>query len=26
VLVDGEIAALECKSIDILPGALDVYV
>ena len=26
VLIDGEIAALECKSIDILPGALDVYV
>lgn len=26
VLIDGEIAALECKSIDILPGAVDVYV
>jgi diacylglycerol kinase (ATP) len=26
VLIDGEIAALECKSIDILPGALDVYI
>lgn len=26
VLIDGEIEALECKSIDILPGALDVYV
>lgn len=26
VLIDGEIATLECKSIDILPGALDVYV
>jgi len=25
VLIDGEIAALECRSIDILPGALDVY-
>jgi diacylglycerol kinase family enzyme len=26
VLIDGEIAALECRSIDILPGAVDVYV
>jgi diacylglycerol kinase (ATP) len=26
VLIDGEIAALECKSIDILPGAVDVYI
>jgi YegS/Rv2252/BmrU family lipid kinase len=26
VLIDGEIASLECKSIDILPGAVDVYV
>lgn len=26
VLIDGEIAALECKSIDILPSALDVYI
>ena len=26
VLIDGEIATLECKSIDILPGAVDVYV
>jgi YegS/Rv2252/BmrU family lipid kinase len=26
VLIDGEIAVLECKSIDILPGAVDVYV
>jgi len=26
VLIDGEIAELECKSIDILPGAVDVYV
>ena len=26
VLVDGEILTLECRSIDILPGALDVYI
>jgi len=26
VLIDGEIATLACKSIDILPGALDVYI
>ena len=26
VLVDGEIETLECRSIDILPGAVDVYV
>ena len=26
VLIDGEIATLECKSIDILPAAVDVYV
>ena len=26
VLIDGEIATLECKSIDILPGAVDVYI
>jgi diacylglycerol kinase (ATP) len=26
VLIDGEIETLECKSIDILPGALDVYI
>jgi diacylglycerol kinase (ATP) len=26
VLIDGEIAVLECKSIDILPGAVDVYI
>jgi len=26
VLIDGEIETLECKSIDILPGAVDVYI
>ena len=26
VMVDGEIATLECRTLDILPGALDVYV
>jgi diacylglycerol kinase (ATP) len=26
VLIDGEIATLECKSIDILPGAVDVFI
>ena len=26
VLIDGEIFALECKSLDVLPSALDVYV
>jgi diacylglycerol kinase (ATP) len=26
VLIDGEIATLECKSIDIIPSALDVYI
>lgn len=26
VLIDGEIETLECRSIDILPGAVDVYV
>lgn len=26
VLVDGEIARLQCKAIDILPGALDVFI
>ncbi len=26
VLIDGEIFSLECRSLDILPSALDVYV
>ncbi len=26
VLIDGEIAALECVSLDVLPGAVDVYI
>lgn len=26
VLIDGEVATLECRSVDILPGALDVYI
>ena len=26
VMIDGEIATLECKSLDILPGAVDVYI
>lgn len=26
VMIDGEIATLDCRSLDILPGALDVYV
>ena len=26
VMIDGEIATLECRTLDILPGALDVYI
>jgi len=26
VMIDGEIATLDCKRLDILPGAMDVYV
>jgi diacylglycerol kinase family enzyme len=26
VMIDGEIVKLECKSLDILPGALDIYI
>jgi hypothetical protein len=26
VMIDGEIATLECRSIDIIPGAVDMYV
>ena len=26
VMIDGEIAALECRSLDVLPGAVDVYI
>jgi diacylglycerol kinase (ATP) len=26
VMIDGEIATLECRSLDIIPGALDIYI
>ncbi|GAC1627985.1 MAG: diacylglycerol kinase family lipid kinase [Candidatus Acidiferrum sp.] len=26
VMIDGEIATLECRSLDILPGAIDIYI
>jgi diacylglycerol kinase family enzyme len=26
VMIDGEIATLQCRSLDIIPGALDVHV
>ncbi|MGC2752339.1 MAG: hypothetical protein WCA40_08225, partial [Candidatus Acidiferrum sp.] len=26
VLIDGEIAALECISLDVLPAAVDIYI
>jgi hypothetical protein len=26
VMIDGEIVTLDCKTLDILPGAMDVYV
>lgn len=26
VLIDGEVAALECRALDILPGAVDIYI
>jgi diacylglycerol kinase (ATP) len=26
VMIDGEIAALECRSLDVIPGAVDIYI
>jgi len=26
VMIDGEVLTLECRSLDILPGAVDVYI
>jgi len=26
VMIDGELATLDCKQLDVLPGAMDVYV
>ncbi len=26
VMIDGEVLALQCKSLDIVPGAVDVYI
>jgi hypothetical protein len=26
VMIDGEVATLECRSLDILPAAVDVYI